>query len=219
MGLPKIVRVEEVDRADLPGSANAAECLASSRQDLRPTAPWRSPTAIKERWPRPRIGASRRTANPAPLAPGDIAILCATNNRCLKLSAALASFGLKVALERDGLFGTPEVRLALAALRWCADQRDSLALAEMAHLLHAGDGQPEWFEASLEDGSHEALAALVPMAEDLRAIARRARTRRPAGIRRRRADGGRRRRRRPALGRRAGPPAQSRSPARSRRRL
>lgn len=105
-----------------------------------------------------------------PLRPGDVAVLCTSNDHCLKLAGELARFGLKVALERGGLFGTPEVRLAVAALRWCADRRDSLALAEMAGLLHVGDDQPAWFEASLA-GDPAALIPLVPIAAALEAVA------------------------------------------------
>jgi ATP-dependent exoDNAse (exonuclease V) beta subunit len=105
-----------------------------------------------------------------PLAAGDVAILCRKNDNCLDVANALALSGLKVAIEREGLFGTPEGRLALAALRWCADLRDTVALAELAHLLHEGDGQPAWFEASLHEHPVDAIAALVPMADDLRAV-------------------------------------------------
>jgi ATP-dependent helicase/nuclease subunit A len=106
-----------------------------------------------------------------PLDAGDVAILCRTNDECLKIADALASAGMKVAIERGGLFGMLEIRLALAALRWCADRRDTVALAELAHLLHDGADQPAWFEASLEDDRLEAIEALVPLAVDLRAVA------------------------------------------------
>ena len=172
MGLPKkSVRVEETDRDDLPDQRTSLNVwhLQGGTIAARATA---LANGVKERLARPEEWRVADSGHSRPLAPGDIAILCFSNARCLQLSAALASFGLKVALERDGLFGAPEVKLALAALRWCADQRDSLALAEMAHLLHSGYEQPEWFAASLEDGSHEALAALVPIAENLRAVAK-----------------------------------------------
>ena len=172
MGLPpESVRVDEVDRGDLPDQRTALNVWHMQGRTIADRAAALA-SGIKERLDRADEWQVEDKGKSRPLAPGDIAILCATNDRCLSISTALASNGLKVAIERDGLFGTPEARLALAALRWCADQRDTLALAEIAHLLHAGDGQPEWFEASLEDGGHEALAAFVPMAEDLRAIAK-----------------------------------------------
>ena len=61
--------------------------------------------------------------------------------------------------------------MATAALRWCADRRDTVALAELAHLLHEGSGQPAWFEASLHEHGADAIAALVPLTKDLVAIA------------------------------------------------
>lgn len=106
-----------------------------------------------------------------PLAPGDVAILCRSNPACLSIADALARSGLNVAIEREGLFGTLECRLALAALRWCADRRDGVALAEMAHLFGSGDGQPAWFEASLEEGGFARVEALVPIAESLEDVA------------------------------------------------
>ena len=41
-------------------------------------------------------------------------------------AAAIARTGLKVAIERNGLFGTPEARLALAALRRASEIRNVL---------------------------------------------------------------------------------------------
>lgn len=172
MGLPSdAVRVEAVNRDDLPGQQTALNVwhLQGKKIDDRAMA---LAHEIKERLAQPDDWRVEEYGKSRPLAPGDIAILCATNSRCLSLSTALASNGLNVALERGGLFGRPEARLALAALRWCADQRDTLALAEIAHLLHIGDDQPEWFEASLDRKRPEALAQHVPMSEDLRAIAK-----------------------------------------------
>jgi ATP-dependent exoDNAse (exonuclease V) beta subunit len=49
--------------------------------------------------------------------------------------------------------------------------RDSVALAELAHLLHEGEAQPAWFEASLAGDAIERIEPLVPIAADLRAVA------------------------------------------------
>jgi len=171
MGLPKgSVRVEHFDRSDLSGQRAALNVWLLQDKTIGDRA-MALAAGIKERLDKPNEWLVEDDGQSRPLAAGDIAILCSTNDRCLSLSAALAQFGLKVALERGGLFGTPEVRLALAALRWCADQRDTLALAELAHLLHASETQPDWLEASLDPAPLEALSLLVPMAEDLRAIA------------------------------------------------
>jgi ATP-dependent exoDNAse (exonuclease V) beta subunit len=167
---PEAVRVDAVDRADLPGQKTALNVWHLQGKTITNRAIALA-HGIKEQLAHPDDWRVEEDKKSRPLAPRDIAILCATNSRCLSLSTALASFGLNVALEREGLFGTLEARLALAALRWCADQRDTLALAEIAHLLYAGDDQPQWFEASLDKADPEALAKLVPMAADLRAIA------------------------------------------------
>ena len=171
MGLPKTsVRVEQCARADLSGQGVALNVWRLEGKTLGERAAALA-HGVAERLARPEDWLVEDGGKSRPLAPRDIAILCATNARCLSLASSLAAFGVKVALERDGLFGTPEARLALAALRWCADRRDTLALAEMAHLLHAGADQPAWFEASLDPDALEALTLLVPMAEALGAIA------------------------------------------------
>ena len=171
MGLPpEATRIGEVERADLPGQRTPLGVwhLDGSNIDKRAAA---LAAGVKEalanggEWTVARDGAA------APLDAGDIAVLCRKNDNCLKVANALATNGLKVAIERGGLFGTLEARLALAALRWCADRRDTLALAELAHLLHEGPEQPAWFEASLQDDRAEAIAALVPLSDDLRALA------------------------------------------------
>lgn len=170
MRLPKeAIRIEHVERKDLPGQQTALNVwhVQGKTIDARAVA---LANGIMERladsgaWQVEDHGGSRG------LLPGDIAILCATNERCLAFAGALSSFGLKVAIERDGLFGAPEVKLAMAALRWCADNRDTLAIAEIANLLHTSAGQPEWFAASLSEGAQDALIRLTPMTEDLRII-------------------------------------------------
>ncbi len=167
MGLPtETTQIGKVERKDLPGQGTplafwridrdfAASVAGGVIDALANGAEWRVVTD----------GATRL------LGPGDIAILCCTNDDCLKIADALAAAGVKVAIERVGLFGTLEVRLALAALRWCADRRDTLALAELAHLLHEGADQPAWFEACLREDRAAGMEALVPLAADLRTIA------------------------------------------------
>lgn len=108
-----------------------------------------------------------------PLAPGDIAILCRSNTACLAIADLLARFGINIAINRSGLLDTLECRLAFAALRWCIDSRDTVALVEMAHLLGAcDDRQPAWFEVSLEENGLEQIEAMVPIAGSLRSISK-----------------------------------------------
>jgi ATP-dependent exoDNAse (exonuclease V) beta subunit len=167
---PEATRIPHVERADLPGqqtplniwravngggSTHVSSVVAGVLDALAKADEWKVADGDEAR----------------PLAPGDVAILCRSNPACLSIADALAGSGLKVAIKRDGLFGTLECRLALAALRWCADRRDGVALAEMAHLFGNGEGQPAWFEASLEEDGLARIEAMVPIAKSLRDVA------------------------------------------------
>ncbi|WBK02213.1 UvrD-helicase domain-containing protein [Methylocystis parvus] len=167
MGLPpEATRIAKVERDDLPGQGTALAVWRIEREFAASVV-----SGVVDALAEGTEWRVARDSMAEPLAPGDIAILCRTNGECLGIADALATAGMKVAIERGGLFGTLEARLAIAALRWCADRRDTVALAELAHLLHEGHGQPAWFEASLRDDRVEAIEALVPLAADLRAIA------------------------------------------------
>ncbi len=89
---------------------------------------------------------------PRRLRGGDVAVLCRTNDNARAMADALESLGLRAAIERDDLLGATECATALAALRWLADSRDSVALAELAHFLDdtAPGAQPSWFEDALD---------------------------------------------------------------------
>lgn len=167
MGLPvEATQIAEVERQDLPRQGNPLAFWRIDRDFAASVAGGVIETLAEgDKWLVARDGETR------PLAAGDIAILCRTNADCLAIADELAAAGVKVAIERGGLFGALEVRLAVAALRWCADRRDTLALAELAHLLHEGDAQPAWFEACLREDRAEAMEALVPLAAHLRIIA------------------------------------------------
>lgn len=104
----------------------------------------------------------------SPVRGGDVAILCRTKATCADVAVALEAAGLQVALGREGLLESAECALALACLRWLADQSDTLALAEIAHLTGANpDGaQPAWFGTTLEqaDGIARLQAGPIPVA-------------------------------------------------------
>ena len=159
-------RINSVERADLPGQTTPLGVWRIDR-DL----PASVASGIRDVLASGAEWAIARDRTTAPLGAGDIAVLCRSNDHCLAVANALATAGMKVAIERSGLFGTLEARLALAALRWCADRGDTVALAVLAQLLHEGSEQPAWFEASLEDDRADAIAALVPLSVDLAAIA------------------------------------------------
>ncbi len=82
--------------------------------------------------------------------PGDVAILCRTNDRCAEVAAALERAGVRAALARTGLLRTPEAIVALAALKLLVDAHDSLARAEIVALTR-DDPEPEgWLADRLE---------------------------------------------------------------------
>jgi len=73
--------------------------------------------------------------------PGDIAVLCRNNRGCLMVADALHRSGLKASISRAGLFETPEVKLALACLKYLLTSSDSLSIAEILLLTGAMDLQ------------------------------------------------------------------------------
>lgn len=97
-----------------------------------------------------------------PARGGDVAILCNSNDRCKEIAQALASAGLKVAIPRKGLMTTPEAKVAVAALRYLVDPRDTLALAELVHLHPDGIAEGGWLEPWLRDGAAAVAATVGP---------------------------------------------------------
>jgi len=84
-----------------------------------------------------------------PIRGGDIAILVRTNDQAAEVADALAAVGLKVALARGGLLSRAECALAMAGLRFIADDFDTLALAEIAHALEGATCAPAWLSTAL----------------------------------------------------------------------
>ena len=93
-----------------------------------------------------------------PIRGGDIAILVRSNENASEVADALAAVGLKVALARGGLLSRAECALAMAGLRFIADGTDTLALAEIAHVLEGAAQAPSWLATALT--SPNATAAL-----------------------------------------------------------
>jgi ATP-dependent helicase/nuclease subunit A len=84
-----------------------------------------------------------------PALPGDVAILCRTNNECLEMAKALHAAGLRAAISRAGLLNTAECRLILACLKFILNKYDSLAIAEIM-LLAGGSAIEEIIKDRLE---------------------------------------------------------------------
>lgn len=68
------------------------------------------------------------------IKPGDIAVLCRSNDKCAEIVNRLETLGIRASVGQGKLLDTKECRLALAVLRYMNNQNDSLALAEMMHL-------------------------------------------------------------------------------------
>lgn len=163
-----------------------AECSEAARADAAgqgaPLAVWYLTGSNKEKRAAALAAGVRRMLQGAtswtfvpkgetaarPVRPGDIAILCRTRASCRAVAEALESADLQVAMSRGGLLQSAECVLALACLRWLADTSDTLALAEIAHLMagHSESGQPEWFEKAVgqADGIARMQADYVPLA-------------------------------------------------------
>ncbi len=63
--------------------------------------------------------------------PGDVAILCRSNNDCREVAGALHRAGLRAAISRAGLMDTAEAKLVLACLKFMLNKYDSLSVAEI----------------------------------------------------------------------------------------
>jgi len=62
---------------------------------------------------------------------GDIAVLSRSNDECAHLSEALYAVGIRASIAQGDLLATHECTLALAGLRYMADQSDTIAMAEI----------------------------------------------------------------------------------------
>ncbi|MEK7254917.1 MAG: 3'-5' exonuclease, partial [Bacteroidota bacterium] len=81
--------------------------------------------------------------------PGDVAILCRSNQDCKDMAEALHRAGLRAAISRAGLLGTAEAKLILACLKFILNKYDSLSIAEIL-LLAARLSLEEIIESRLE---------------------------------------------------------------------
>lgn len=84
-----------------------------------------------------------------PAQPGDIAILCRSNQACQDMAEALHRAGLRAAIARAGLMSTAEARLILACLKYLLNQYDALSVAEIL-LLASGQEIETIIEHRLE---------------------------------------------------------------------
>ncbi len=89
------------------------------------------------------------------LRPADMAVLCRSNAECAEIADALAKVGVRATVGKSGLLSTPEAIVAVAALRYLVDSRDTVALAELLHLGSDHNTNGEWLADFIEDPPKE----------------------------------------------------------------
>jgi ATP-dependent exoDNAse (exonuclease V) beta subunit len=87
------------------------------------------------------------------LMPGDIAVLCFSNDACLKMANSLREHGVNATVADSGLQRRAETRLVMACLKYFDNPADSLAMTEVAYLTDPShnigtliDGRLEYLE-------------------------------------------------------------------------
>ncbi len=84
------------------------------------------------------------------IKPGDVAVLCRTNQQREAVAQSLEMLGVRAAAGQGLLMETRECRLALAALRYMHDRRDTVALAEIVHLSPHHADHDRWLAALMQ---------------------------------------------------------------------
>jgi ATP-dependent helicase/nuclease subunit A len=88
----------------------------------------------------------------------DLAILCRTNDQCLRVSEGLGQLGIASVVARVGLLAAAEAQVLLAGLRLWVDPRDRLAAATLVRILDHPDDAAAFVEKVLDLESPENLA-------------------------------------------------------------
>ncbi len=100
----------------------------------------------------------RRTRKDRTASAADLAILCRTNDQCLRVSESLGQLGIASVVARVGLLAAAEAQVLLAGLRLWVDPRDRLAAATLVRILDHPDGAAAFAEKVLDLESPENLA-------------------------------------------------------------
>lgn len=80
---------------------------------------------------------------------GDVAILCRTNDQCLKVSEALGQLGIASVVARVGLLDTAEAQTLMAGLRLWVDPYDRLAASTLIRIGGNASNAAAFFEQAL----------------------------------------------------------------------
>jgi ATP-dependent exoDNAse (exonuclease V) beta subunit len=106
----------------------------------------------------------RRTGSHPTAAAADLAILCRTNDQCLRVSESLGQLGIASVVARVGLLDAAEAQVLLAGLRLWVDPRDRLAAATLVRILDHPDDAAAFAEKVLAPESPEHLARTAAVA-------------------------------------------------------
>jgi len=109
----------------------------------------------------------KQTRELRPLKAGDIAILCRSNEECVRVAEALGKLGIPATVGESGLMNTPEVVYAVAAMRYLIDPNDTLALAELLHFSSDTWSEGRWLSEWLQAGRIPEIFAEEPFIRDL----------------------------------------------------
>lgn len=101
------------------------------------------------------------------LKAGDMAILCRSNDECVKVATALSKLGIPATVGEGGLMATAEVVFAVAAMRYLVDPKDSLALAELVHFSSETWGEGRWLNEWLQSETRVNIIQTEPLIQGL----------------------------------------------------
>jgi ATP-dependent exoDNAse (exonuclease V) beta subunit len=126
----------------MPGEDHRAlihwRLLSETDERKTPGAPWTEnaiSAKIQHLLARETPVFNKKRDQVRPVQPCDIAVLCRNNSGCQAIADALHRIGIKAAIARVGLLDTPEVRLALACMRYLLTASDALSAAEIVLMI------------------------------------------------------------------------------------
>jgi ATP-dependent helicase/nuclease subunit A len=109
----------------------------------------------------------KTTRDARQLKAGDMAILCRSNDECVKVATALSKLGISATVGEGGLMATAEVVFAVAAMRYLVDPKDSLALAELVHFSSETWGEGRWLTDWLQTDKRVEIIQTEPLIQGL----------------------------------------------------
>ncbi|QGG48007.1 UvrD-helicase domain-containing protein [Heliorestis convoluta] len=109
----------------------------------------------------------KKTRQLRSLQPGDIAILCRSNEDCSIVAEALSKIGISATVGESGLLSTPEVVYAIASMRYLVDKNDTLALTEIIHFSSDHWREGAWLSNWIPREKQVAITGNEPIVQEL----------------------------------------------------